>query len=81
MGPTSKLALLNMVLNGYIQTFDADIKMFYSDPLYANTLVEAMEYLCLQNNFTCSVNIQPFPSQHAPCGIQILRQHLLCLLP
>ena len=29
----------------------------------------------------CSVNIQPFPSQHAPCGIQILRQHLLCLLP
>ena len=55
--------------------------MFYSDPLYANTLVEAMEYLCLQNNFTCSVNIQPFPSQHAPCGIQILRQHLLCLLP
>ena len=36
---------------GYIQTFDADIKMFYSDPLYANTLVEAMEYLCLQNNF------------------------------
>ena len=36
VGPTSMLALLNMVLHGYIHTFDADIKMFSSHPLYTN---------------------------------------------